>query len=69
MSQSSENTWSATDAKESQQEIAKLVGKLFGCIFFLNCHFVLRHTKMDALVGYINSLNFFEHSFRWTICH
>lgn len=34
MSQSSENTWSATDAKESQQEIANLVGKIFGCIFF-----------------------------------
>lgn len=45
MSQSSENTWSATDAKESQQEIANLVGKLFGCIFFLIVIFFASHKK------------------------
>lgn len=27
--------------------------------FFLNCHLVLRHTKMDALVGYIISFGNF----------
>lgn len=57
MSQNSENTWSATDAKDNQQEIVKLVSIHLDASFFV--FWYLRHAKMVALIDGINSWNQF----------
>lgn len=65
MSQSADNTWSATEAKENQQEIAKLVSIFFSLCVYHYVHF------FASLV--MNSWKFFivrhRTHFRWIICH